>query len=249
VRQCVESMTITAQREKVNIITLKVKRYNPETGVQPWLQTYTIPTHPGMTILDALMTVKESLDRSLSLRYSCRMGICGSCGMRINGVERLACQTQISELKGDVVRVEPLRYLTVIRDLITNLTPFFDKHREVRPYMIRKDEEEQEHPAKEYLQTEGEMERYIQFASCILCGLCFSSCPTVAIDLFYLGPHALAQAYRYNSDSRDQGEKSRLQVVDAAHGVWRCHTAGSCSMVCPKGVDPALAIILLKKKM
>jgi succinate dehydrogenase / fumarate reductase, iron-sulfur subunit len=135
----------------------------------------------------------------------------------------------------------------IIKDLASDLSTFFDKHRKIKPYIIRVDEQEQENPTSDYLMKPDELESILQFTYCIKCGLCTSSCPTVATDDLYPGPQALAQAYRYLMDVRDEGGEERLKLLDAEHGVFRCHYAGSCSAVCPKGVDPALGIQLLKR--
>lgn len=228
-------------------VILRVQRFDPERDTSPYLQVYEVPYRRGMTVLEALLYVKENLDPTLSFRYSCRMAVCGSCGMLINGVQRLACATQISVL-GPVVEIKSLPNFPIIRDLVVDLSRFFEKHKAVKPYLIRRDVEEQERPTKEYLQKPEELvSSYLQFSYCIKCGLCVSACPVAGYDEQYLGPEALAQAYRYIADSRDQGAEERIKIVDSPHGCWNCHFAGSCSHVCPKGVDPALAIQLLKR--
>ena len=209
---------------------------------------YEVNVKPGMTVNDALFFIKERLDGSLSWRVSCRMGICGSCGMQINGRQMLACQTQITDLKTDQIVLRSLPNYPIIKDLVTDLTELYTKHRRVKPYIIRTDLDELEKPTREYVQTPEQMERYLQFAYCIMCGLCNSACPVIATDEKFLGPQALAQAFRYNTDSRDEGAHYRLEVVNEPHGCWRCHFAGACSAVCPRGVDPALGIQLLRRE-
>ena len=226
-------------------VTVRVTRFHPETDRSPGQQDYLVPAGPGMTVLDALVYIKEHLDGSLAYRSSCRMGICGSCGMFISGLPRLACQTQIRAL-GPVVTVEPLPNYPVVRDVVPDLEPMVTHHTAVRPFIVRGGEE-QEHPTAEYLQTPVELDAYLQFAYCIKCGICLSACPTLATDPAFAGPQALAQVYRYSADSRDDGRRARLGAVDIAHGIWRCHLAGACTEACPKGVDPALAIQLLKR--
>jgi len=175
------------------------------------------------------------------------MGICGSCGMFINGLPRLACNNQIVHLHSDVVAVKPLPNFDIIRDLVPDLESLFDKHRSAKPHLLRKDLAEQNHPTAEYFQSEQELQNYIQFAYCIKCGLCMAACPTVATSGDYTGPQALTQAWRYTMDTRDDGSQERAATLYSSHGVYRCHFAGACSQVCPKGVDPALAIQLAKK--
>lgn len=226
-------------------VTVRVSRFHPERDRKPQRRDYLIPAGPGMTVLDALVFIKERRDGSLAYRSSCRMGICGSCGMFINGLPRLACQTQIQAL-GRIVLVEPLPNYPVVRDVVGDLDPMVAHHTALRPFIIREGEE-QEHPTAEYLQPPAELDAYLQFAYCIKCGLCLSACPTLATDPAFAGPQALAQAYRYSVDSRDGGLSVRLPAVDAPHGIWRCHLAGACTEACPKGVDPALAIQLMKR--
>ncbi|MGQ9617721.1 MAG: succinate dehydrogenase/fumarate reductase iron-sulfur subunit [Candidatus Aminicenantia bacterium] len=229
-------------------ITFKILRYNPQDG-NPSINEYKIEIKKGMTVLDALILIKENLDATLSFRYSCRMGVCGSCGMFINGLPALACQTQVLHLESDVVEVKPLPNYDIIRDVVPDLEPLFCKHKEIKPFIIRKDEEELEKPKNEYVMTPEELERISQFTYCIKCGSCLSACPTYATDNEFCGPQALAQAYRYMADVRDEGFNERLSAVDSPHGCWRCHYASACSQACPKGVDPALGIQLLKREI
>jgi len=228
-------------------VVFEVLRYDPEKGEAPHLQEFTVPVAKGMTVLDGLHWIKENKDRTLSWRSSCRMGICGSCGMFINGLPRLACTNQISHLHSDRVVIKPLPNYDIIRDLVPDLEKLFDKHRSVKPYLIRKDQMEQNRPTSEYFQSEEELVNYIQFAYCIKCGLCLAACPTVATSDEYVGPQALTQGWRYLADSRDEGHDEHGQELYSSHGVYRCHFAGACSQVCPKGVDPGLAIQLAKQ--
>jgi len=230
-------------------IVFKITRYDPEHDRAAHVQSYEVPVSKGMTVLDALIWIKNNLDGTLTYRASCRMGICGACGMFINKKPMLACQTQVLELGSDVVEVAPLPNYANIKDLVPDLEPLFEKHHAIKPYLIREDKKEQENPIGEYLQSPEELEDYLQLSYCIKCGLCLSACPTVASDPAFLGPQALAQAYRYSADSRDEGFAERLPLIDTDQGCWRCHFAGACTEVCPKGVDPALAIQFLKRKV
>ena len=210
------------------------------------MKEYKVPVITGMTILETLFYIKEKLDGSLSYRCSCRMGICGSCGMMVNGKPFLTCHTQVMELESDFLTVKPLPNYPVVKDLVTDFSPLFVNHKSIKPYILG-NEAEQQDLEKEYLQSPEELEEYLQFSYCLKCGLCLSACPTAATDHQFPGPQALAQVYRYLADNRDNGDE-RMDLVDHPHGVWRCHLAGACSQACPKGVDPALAIQLLKRK-
>jgi len=233
-----------------NTIILRIARSNPgHAGSKQKFDEFTVPYEKWTTVLEAILAVKQNMDHSVAVRYSCRQATCGSCGMMINGRPRLACFTKIDELGTHTVTVEPLQNFPVIRDLAVGFDRLFDSHRRIEPYLSRDDTEITGDDQREYLQTPGELEQYIQFANCIKCGLCNAACPTMATDTKFIGPQALAQAYRYVGDSRDKGKESRLKVIDETHGIWRCHFAGSCSQVCPKGVDPAMGIQMLRGYM
>ncbi len=209
--------------------------------------TFEVPYQSWSTVLDALLYVKSYQDHSLAIRYSCRMASCGSCGMMINGKPRLACYTKISELNASVITCEPLSNFPVIRDLVTNFNGFFEHHKDMMPYIVNAHvDRKMDDQSREFLQTPKQVEEYLQFSYCIKCGLCYAACPTTATDKEFPGPQALAQMYRYLIDNRDEATSKRLEIIDNRHGIWRCHFAGSCSLVCPKGVDPSLAIQLLR---
>ncbi|MEK6971888.1 MAG: succinate dehydrogenase/fumarate reductase iron-sulfur subunit [Thermoproteota archaeon] len=226
-------------------IILRISRSNPQAGTPKSFMEFKVPYEKWTTVLDAILEVKKHLDHSVGVRYSCRQASCGSCGMVINGKPRLACFTKITELNSSVITVEPMNNFPVIRDLAVGFDRMFSTHKKLKPYIIR-DDSEITSKTKEFLQTPEEVEKYIQFSNCIKCGLCNSACPTMATDSSFIGPQALAQAYRYIADNRDKGKNERLKIIDEPHGIWRCHFAGSCSVVCPKGVDPAMGIQLLR---
>ncbi|MGC4001590.1 MAG: succinate dehydrogenase iron-sulfur subunit [Anaeromyxobacter sp.] len=230
-------------------VIFRVRRYEPEKDAAPHWEEYAVEATPGMTVLDGLWRIKETHAPTLAWRSSCRMGICGSCGMLINGRPGLACNTQISELEADVVAVGPLPNFAIFKDLVPDLSSLFASHKAMKPYLIREDVAEQEAPTGEYWQSPHELERYLQFSYCIKCGCCMGACPTLATDPVYAGPMPLAQAHRYNADSRDEGFAQRAEVLSGERGPWRCHFAGECSQVCPKGVDPAKAIQLMKAEL
>ncbi len=229
-------------------IILRIARYNPQHDSGKSFMEFQVPYEKWTTVLEAILEVKKHFDHSVAVRYSCRQATCGSCGMIINGKPRLACFTKISELNSNVITVEPMNNFPIIRDLAVKFERLFDTHHKVKPYLIRDDTEITTN-TKEFLQSPEELEQYIQFSNCIKCGLCNSACPTMATDSSFVGPQALAQAYRYVADSRDKGKDDRLKIIDDSHGIWRCHFAGSCSQVCPKGVDPAMGIQLLRGYM
>jgi succinate dehydrogenase / fumarate reductase, iron-sulfur subunit len=226
-------------------ITLRISRYNPKTNHPSKFDEFKIPYQKWTTVLDAILEVKKHLDHSVAIRYSCRQASCGSCGMKINGKLALACFTKISDLNSNVITIEPMSNFPILRDLAVSFERMFSTHKKIKPYIIN-EESEITPGTKEFLQTPEDVEKYIQFSSCIKCGLCNSACPTMATDSSFVGPQALAQAYRYVADNRDKGKDERLKIIDDSHGIFRCHFAGSCSQVCPKGVDPAMGIQLLR---
>jgi fumarate reductase iron-sulfur subunit len=221
-------------------ITLEVMRYRPEQEAEPTFQSYQVPFHEDWVVLDALNYIKDKLDGSLSYRWSCRMGVCGSCGMMVNGEPQLTCATFLSHCLPGPVRVEPLRYFPVMRDLVIDMTDFMGKLQSVKPWIIRSDEKPLSQG--EYLQTPDELEVYKQFSMCINCMLCYAACPVYGLDPQFVGPAAIALAQRYNKDSRDQGTSQRLDLLSQHEGIWGCTFVGECSKVCPKEVDPAGAI-------
>jgi fumarate reductase iron-sulfur subunit len=221
-------------------IAVEVARYSPERGSEPEYQRYEVPLRKDWVVLDALNYIKDRVDGSLSFRWSCRMGICGSCGMTVNGKEKLTCETFLSEYAPGPVRVAPLRSFPVLRDLVIDMTDFMNKLAKVRPWIIR--QEEKPLSEGEYLQTPAQLETYKQFSMCINCMLCYAACPVYGLDPTFMGPAAIALAQRYNMDSRDQGASQRTDILSQHDGIWDCTFVGECTRVCPKGVDPAGAI-------
>ncbi len=229
---------------KKNLKIFKINRFNHKNK-KSYIQSYEVPFEFGQTVLDGLIYIQDFLDPSLSLRYSCREGVCGSCGMHINGKYRLACQTQLKDIKSKTVRIRPLGNLPVLKDLIVDLTSFWDKYRYVNPYLMPYTPA----PEKERIQATFERDRLGNRPDCILCALCYSACPITGLDPQFLGPAALTKASRFIEDSRDKAYDERLKLVDGPHGVWRCHTAYNCQEVCPKDVDPTSAISVLKRQI
>jgi len=168
------------------------------------------------------------------------MGVCGSCGANIDGEPKLTCASFLREFKGRTITVEPMPHFPVIKDLVVDMEDFMEKLVKIKPWLIR----EKEAPLEEgeYRQSAKELERYHQFSSCINCMLCYAACPIYGLNEKFLGPAATALAYRYIEDSRDQGKDVRFPIVHEIEGAWECTLVGECSVVCPKGVDPMLAI-------
>jgi len=222
----------------------KIFRFDPEKDKRPRFQKYEVPARPYLTVLDALFYIQDNLDGSVAFRSSCREGVCGSCAMHINGKYRLACETQISLLKSKTIRLRPLAHLPIIRDLFVDMRAFWDKYREIKPYLMPGNEA----PEKERLQTVDERKKIDILVDCILCSSCYSSCPVTATDEKYLGPAALLKADRFLCDSRDKANEERLTIINGDHGAFRCHTIFNCQKVCPKDLDPTGAIADLKMK-
>ena len=227
-------------------IALKVKRFNPQTRSMS-MHEYRMPANRFMTVLEALIAVKEGSDNTLSVRYSCRMGICGSCGMVINGKPALACETNVlKNLNCGAIEVEPMQGHPLLKDLVDDFDDFFAKHGTVNPHLYRVNKREQYEARTEYRQSQEDIEEFLPYSYCIMCGLCMDACPVVNTNPDFIGPQPLSQAYRYHADSRDQRGQARIEDVDVLRGLWSCEFAGACSKVCPKGVDPATAIQLMK---
>jgi succinate dehydrogenase iron-sulfur subunit len=220
-------------------ITLLVTRYRPDTEAEPTIAEYEVPLRKDWAVLDGLNHVKDQLDGTLSYRWSCRMGICGSCGMTVNGEPRLSCATFLTEFAPGPIRVEPLANFPIIRDLVVDIRDFLRKLPAVKPWIVRHVHWVED---GEYLQTPDEQAAYKQYSMCINCMLCYSACPVYGVDPDFLGPAAIALAQRYNLDSRDHGAADRLDVLIHPDGVWGCTFVGECTRACPKEVDPAGAI-------
>jgi len=224
----------------VDRITIEVARYRPEKEAEPSFQAYEVPCRKDWVILDGLNHIKDYLDGTLSFRWSCRMGVCGSCGMTVNGEPKLTCATFLADYAPGPVRIEPLRNFPVIRDVIVDIGDFMQKLSAVKPWIIR--DEEKPLAEGEYRQTPEQLDEYKQFSMCINCMLCYSACPVYGLDPEFIGPAAIALAQRYNLDSRDQGARQRREILSKHVGIWSCTCVDECTKVCPKHVDPAGAI-------
>ena len=228
---------------------LRIRRFNPETDKKSWWGEYTLDNvRRTDSVLDLLHRVKWEQDGTLALRRSCAHGVCGSDAMRINGANALACKTLVSRLKvkNEVVKiqVEPILGLTVEKDLIVDMEPFFDHYRSVLPYFIN--DQPAPEDGRERLQSPEDRERFDDTTKCILCAACTSSCPVFWADGRYVGPAAIVQAHRFVFDSRDEGMEERLEVLSDTFGVWKCRTIFNCTNACPRDIKITEAIADVK---
>ena len=229
---------------ETRLAKFEILRFRSEQDEEPVWVSYEVPCPEDFVVLDALNYIKDEIDPTLSYRWSCRMGVCGSCGMMVNGTPMLTCNAFVRDYS-DPIRVGPLANFPIIRDLVVELDGFLDKLTSVKPWIIRKVEKDPS--LGEYLQTPEDLELFKQYSMCINCTLCYAACPVLAHDEDFAGPAAIALAYRYNLDSRDAGEAERFDIVNSGEGgVWACSYANECSEVCPKHVDPAQAVQRMK---
>lgn len=228
---------------------ISVLRYRPETDTEPHFQEFEVPYIHETSVLEALNYIKDFLEPELSFRWSCRMAVCGSCGMMVNGVPHLACKTFLRDYDNTkVMKIEPLTNFPIERDLVVDISDMIEKIERVKPYIIPSEENKNKPLTEGYIQTPQQMELYRQFSQCINCGCCYAACPQYKLNPDFIGPAALTLLYRYNIDSRDAGARERLKIMSQDEGVWSCTFVGYCSEVCPKHVDPASAIQLGKKQ-
>ena len=228
-------------------VTLQVKRFDPESQEhRPYYQDFTVEVEDYFTILDSLIKVREEVDETLALRCSCRASICGSCAMRINGHATLACKTKlISVMDTDgKVRVDPMTSQPVVKDLVVDMKPFWDKIHAVEPWLQPQGPE----PEEEYIAPNEAMLNLTGVMGCIMCGACVSDCTVLEVDPNFLGPAALAKAYRFVGDPRDDADKDRLKKLNEYTGIWDCTRCYECVQVCPKGVAPMDRIMALRDK-
>jgi succinate dehydrogenase / fumarate reductase iron-sulfur subunit len=229
-----------------NLRTFRVYRWDPEDGANPRVDTYFVDLDAcGPMILDALLYIKDRVDPTLAFRRSCREGICGSCSMNIDGVNALACITGLDEVRGDV-RVYPLPHMPVIKDLVPDLSHFFAQHASVKPWL----ETETLPPETEWRQSVEDRRKLDGLYECILCACCSTACPSYWWNGDrYLGPAALLNAYRWIADSRDEATGERLDDLEDPFKLYRCHTIMNCAKTCPKGLNPAKAIMDIRRLM
>jgi succinate dehydrogenase / fumarate reductase iron-sulfur subunit len=226
--------------------TFKILRYDAvESAAEPYLQSYKIRVIPGLTILMVLLRIRDEIDGTLAFRSSCRSAVCGSCAMVINGKIDLACRTQAAAFGSKTIILEPLPNMQIIKDLVVDMTPFWNMYEKVKPYLIRKSTD----PEKEIPQTEEDRKKIDQYVNCILCASCYGACPVLARDPDYIGPAAFAKLERFMLDSRDERPEDFLENVNNDKGVWGCDTVLRCIDACPKDVRPTDSIVGLRKQL
>ena len=225
---------------KKNLV-LNIYRWNRDNGKNPSINTYHLnKSKMGPMLLDAIMNIKNNVDPTLTFRRSCREGICGSCSMNINGTNTLACLTPIDQKEFNIY---PLPHMSVIKDLVVDLEPFFEQYKSIKPYVVTGKK-----PKKEHIQLPEDRKKLDGLYECILCACCSTSCPSYWWNSEkFLGPAILLQAYRFIVDSRDKNKKERLKQLNDAFKLYRCHTIMNCTKTCPKGLNPAKAISEIKK--
>ena len=225
-------------------VTMRIRRFNPEQDQKPrWAEYVLDDVEPNDRVLELLHRVKWEQDGTLAFRRSCAHGVCGSDGMRINGVNRLACKVLVSALgAGDkvTIQVEPILGLKVLKDLIVDMEPFFEHYRQVMPYFVNDNPVPQD--GRERLQTVEDRERFDDTTKCILCACCTTSCPSFWANDDYVGPAAIVQAHRFIFDTRDQAADERLKILSEPDGVWRCRTIFNCTPACPREIEVTRAI-------
>ena len=223
-----------------NNLVLNIYRWNRDNRKNPSINTYHLnKSKMGPMLLDAIMYIKNNVDPTLTFRRSCREGICGSCSMNINGTNTLACLTPIDQKEFNIY---PLPHMSVIKDLVVDLEPFFEQYKSIKPYVVT-----DKKPKKEHIQLPEDRKKLDGLYECIMCACCSTSCPSYwwNSDKF-LGPAILLQAYRFIVDSRDKNKKERLKQLNDAFKLYRCHTIMNCTKTCPKGLNPAKAISKIK---
>jgi succinate dehydrogenase / fumarate reductase iron-sulfur subunit len=235
----------TAPEGATNVRQFQVYRYDPDSGENPRLDNFALDVDKcGPMVLDALIKIKNEVDATLTFRRSCREGICGSCAMNIDGINTLACTLAIEDIKGDV-RIYPLPHMSVIKDLVPDLTNFYAQYASIKPWLQTRTPAP---PDSERLQSKEEQELINTPSACILCACCSTSCPSYWWNSDrYLGPAALLAAYRWLVDSRDEATGERLDELEDPFRLYRCHTIMNCTNACPKDLNPARAIAETKK--
>ncbi len=224
---------------------IEVYRWNPDSDENPRIDVYHLDLDRcGPMVLDAILKIKNEIDSTLTFRRSCREGVCGSCAMNVNGKNTLVCTKAISDYKG-TLKIFPLPHLSVVKDLVADMTHFYAQYASIKPWI----ETQTPAPAdRERLQSHEDRKKLDGLYECVLCACCSTSCPSYWWNSDkYLGPAVLLQAYRWLADSRDENKGERLDELEDAFKLYRCHTIMNCTDTCPKGLNPAKAIAEIKK--
>ncbi|MGK5630753.1 succinate dehydrogenase iron-sulfur subunit [Streptomyces sp. URMC 123] len=227
-------------------VTFRIRRFDPEVSAEAAWEDFELEIDPKERVLDGLHKIKWDMDGSLTFRRSCAHGICGSDAMRINGRNRLACKTLIKDINPEKpITIEAIKGLTVLKDLVVDMDPFFQAYRDVMPFLVTKGNE----PTRERLQSAEDRERFDDTTKCILCAACTTSCPVFWNDGQYFGPAAIVNAHRFIFDSRDEAGEQRLEILNDRDGVWRCRTTFNCTDACPRGIEVTKAIQEVKRAL
>lgn len=242
-----KGVTYSLPKKTQQVIKITVYRWNSEPETNPRLDTFELsPDDCGPMVLDALIRIKATYDSSLAFRRSCREGICGSCSMNIDGVNRLACTTAMTEFKNSI-RVYPLPHMEVVKDLVVDLSHFYEQYASIKPWLH---DDSPPSTNREHRQSIEDRDKLDGAYECIMCACCSTSCPSYWWNSDrYLGPAILLQAYRWLIDSRDSARNKRLEQLQDSFRLYRCHTIMNCTNACPKGLNPARAIADIKKML
>ncbi|MDI9884117.1 succinate dehydrogenase iron-sulfur subunit [Streptomyces sp. HNM0645] len=242
----VEAESVSSPSSPYITVTFRIRRFNPEISDAAVWEDFRIEIDPKERVLDGLHKIKWDVDGTLTFRRSCAHGICGSDAMRINGKNRLACKTLIKDINPEKpITIEAIKGLTVLKDLVVDMEPFFQAYRDVMPFLVTKGNE----PTRERLQSAEDRERFDDTTKCILCAACTSSCPVFWNDGQYFGPAAIVNAHRFIFDSRDEAGEQRLEILNDKDGVWRCRTTFNCTDACPRGIEVTKAIQEVKRAL
>jgi len=235
---------MSPSNEVIDVVRLDVFRYDASRDEPPRFQTYELAAAGSTSVLEMLLKLQDEQDPSLAFRYACRGAVCGSCAMSINGRLNLACRVLLKNLDTDRLVIEPLPRLEIIKDLVVDMAPFWEKYERIRPWLHAQIDD-----ARESRVSQRQRERIDRYVHCILCGLCYGACPMMSRNESFTGPAALAKLYRFAADSRENGRRETLVQEDAHEGVWGCRTITRCIQVCPKNVRPTDAIEGVRRKL
>jgi succinate dehydrogenase / fumarate reductase iron-sulfur subunit len=226
------------------MVRFEILRYDASRDDRPRFQTYELAAGVRTSVLEALLKIQDEQDPSLAFRYACRGAVCGSCAMSINGKLRLACRVLLNNLPTERVVLEPLPRLEIVKDLVVDMDPFWEKYEQIRPWLHARIADAQESRV-----SEKERERIDQYVNCILCGLCYAACPVISSNEGFTGPAALAKLYRFVADSRENRRRQELEQENTHEGMWGCRTITRCIQVCPKNVRPTDGIEGVRRRL